>query len=161
MPSSTPHSTARKSPARKAAAEKSPARPAGRPASPSKPARKRTTARQSATSKRATQAPQSVPSAADPAKSPAAKTKTPDSTTTPPKGDKNKKPKLVRDSFTIPKAEYAVIESLKQRAAGLGRSPKKSEILRAGIMVLAAQSDAALIATLSAVPAIKTGRPKA
>ena len=30
--------------------------------------------------------------------------------------EKIKKPKLVRDSFTIPKDEYAAIDSLKQRA---------------------------------------------
>ena len=35
----------------------------------------------------------------------------------PGKADKPRKPKLVRDSFTIPKLEYAVIEVLKERAA--------------------------------------------
>ena len=33
------------------------------------------------------------------------------------KAEKPKKPKLVRDSFTIPKAEYTVLDELKQRAA--------------------------------------------
>jgi hypothetical protein len=33
-------------------------------------------------------------------------------------------------------------------------------MLRAGIMALAGLSDAALLAALAAVPAIKTGRPK-
>ena len=78
-----------------------------------------------------------------------------------PKVEKPKKPKLVRDSFTIPKTEYAAIDALKQRAAKLGQSPKKSEMLRAGIMLLASLSDAALLTALSHVPAIKTGRPKA
>lgn len=78
-----------------------------------------------------------------------------------PKVDKPKKPKLVRDSFTIPKTEYAAIDALKERAARLGQSPKKSEVLRAGIMHLAGLSDAALLAALAKVPAIKTGRPKA
>ncbi len=78
-----------------------------------------------------------------------------------PKVDKPKKPKLVRDSFTMPKAEYAAIDALKQRAAKLGQSPKKSEVLRAGIMLLASLSDAALLTALGHVPAIKTGRPKA
>ena len=41
----------------------------------------------------------------------------------------SKKPKLVRDSFTIPKAEFAAIELLKTRAIGLGTSVKKSELL--------------------------------
>jgi hypothetical protein len=76
-----------------------------------------------------------------------------------PKADKAKKPKLVRDSFTIPKSEYAVLEELKLRAAKLGRPAKKSEVLRAGVQALAAMGDAAFLATVGAVPAIKTGRP--
>jgi len=74
---------------------------------------------------------------------------------------KAKKPKLVRDSFTIPKDEYAVIETLKQRSAALAQPVKKSELLRAGLKVLAAMSDAALRSAVQAVPSIKTGRPKA
>lgn len=73
---------------------------------------------------------------------------------------KSEKIKLVRDSFTIPKAEYAVLDALKLRGVTLGRSVKKSELLRAGIATLAALSDAAFVAVLKAVPAIKTGRPK-
>jgi len=65
----------------------------------------------------------------------------------------------VRDSFTIPKTEYSVLDDLKQRAAKLGQPAKKSELLRAGIKALAAMSDAALQAALASVPAIKTGRP--
>jgi hypothetical protein len=72
---------------------------------------------------------------------------------------KAKKPKLVRDSFTIPKLEYGVLEELKQRAGQLNSPAKKSELLRAGVKALAAMSDAALLAALKAVPAIKTGRP--
>lgn len=77
----------------------------------------------------------------------------------PEKAAKPKKPKLVRDSFTIPKAEYLVLDELKQRAAVLARPVKKSELLRAGIKALAAMSDAAFLAALADVPAIKTGRP--
>lgn len=72
---------------------------------------------------------------------------------------KVKKPKLVRDSFTMPKTEYAVIDELKHRAAKLGHPIKKSELLRAAIKVVAALSDAAYISAMSAVPPIKTGRP--
>ncbi|HEY8357708.1 MAG TPA: hypothetical protein VIL30_09625 [Ramlibacter sp.] len=75
------------------------------------------------------------------------------------KPEKEKKPKLVRDSFTIPKAEYAVLDELKQRAAKLGQPAKKSELLRAGVMALAAMTDAAFVARLEGVPAVKTGRP--
>ncbi len=72
---------------------------------------------------------------------------------------KPKKAKLVRDSFTIPKPEYVVLDSLKLRAAKLGRSVKKSELLRAGIKELAALADAAFLSSLEKVPVIKTGRP--
>lgn len=72
---------------------------------------------------------------------------------------KTKKTKLVRDSFTIPKPEYVVLDALKQRAARLTRPAKKSELLRAGIKILAALSDAAFLTALAQVPAIKTGRP--
>ncbi|MEI7764637.1 MAG: hypothetical protein WCI85_15480 [Comamonadaceae bacterium] len=72
---------------------------------------------------------------------------------------KEKKAKLVRDSFTIPKVEYSVLAELKQRAGKLGSPIKKSELLRAGIKALAAMADSAFVAALKAVPAVKTGRP--
>jgi hypothetical protein len=75
------------------------------------------------------------------------------------KPGKAKKPKLVRDSFTIPKVEYTVLEDLKHRAAHLSSPAKKSELIRAGIMALAAMSNAEFLVALKAVPAIKTGRP--
>src|SRR6218665_4135038 len=70
-----------------------------------------------------------------------------------------KKPKLVRDSFTIPKTEFAAIDKLKTRAIALGTSVKKSELLRAGLMALQGLSDAAYKSALTAVPTLKTGRP--
>ncbi|BDU55741.1 MULTISPECIES: hypothetical protein [unclassified Limnohabitans] len=73
---------------------------------------------------------------------------------------KVKKPKLVRDSFTIPKDEYVVVDSLKVRAGKLGQAVKKSELLRAGVKALAAMSDIQFKAALNNVPTIKTGRPK-
>lgn len=72
---------------------------------------------------------------------------------------KPKKPKLVRDSFTFPKDEYQAIAGLKQKALGLKHSAKKSEILRAGLMLLNGLNDKAFLAALSKVPALKTGRP--
>jgi hypothetical protein len=72
---------------------------------------------------------------------------------------KVKKPKMVRDSFTFPKAEYAVLDALKLRAAKLGRPVKKTELLRAGVKAIAAMQDTALLAVLQAVPSLKTGRP--
>lgn len=72
-----------------------------------------------------------------------------------------KKPKLVRDSFTIPKQEFAAIDTLKTRALSAGVSVKKSELIRAGLMALSGMSDAALRKALAAVPTLKTGRPVA
>jgi len=66
------------------------------------------------------------------------------------------KQKLVRDTFTFPKTEYAVLRELKQRAAQLARPAKKSEILRAGLGVLNAMSDTAFVAALTAVPSLKS-----
>ena len=70
------------------------------------------------------------------------------------------KHKLVRDSFTIPKSEYTVLDELKLRATRLTRPTKKGELLRAGIVALSAMTDAAFLAALGKVPSLKTGRPK-
>jgi hypothetical protein len=72
---------------------------------------------------------------------------------------KPKKIKLVRDSFTIPKPEYLVLDNLKLRAADLKHPVKKGELLRAGIKALAAMNDTNLLIALKAVPLLKTGRP--
>lgn len=99
--------------------------------------------------KSALPAPTASPAPARPAAAPASE-----------KPLKAKKPKLVRDSFTIPKSEYAVLDELKLRAAKLAHPIKKSELLRAGIKALTGMTDKALLEALQAVPAIKTGRPK-
>lgn len=93
---------------------------------------------------------------------PEAAAKAPAKAPTPAKADKAakaRKPKMIRDSFTMPKAEYAVIDALKARATQAGRPAKKSELLRAGVKLLEGLAPAALVAVLQALPAIKTGRP--
>lgn len=77
----------------------------------------------------------------------------------PVKATKVPKLKMERDSFTMPKTEYAQLGILKDRLVKLGQPAKKSELLRAGIMQLAAMTDAALKAAMAKVPTIKTGRP--
>jgi hypothetical protein len=72
---------------------------------------------------------------------------------------KDKKPKMVRDSVTIPKAEYLVLEAMKQRAAQLKVTVKKTELIRAGMKHLATLPDAVFLAAIAAVPSLKTGRP--
>jgi hypothetical protein len=70
------------------------------------------------------------------------------------------KPKLVRDSFTMPKGEYELLDALKARLLGLSMSVKKSELLRAGVVALATMADAELRAAIMRIPNLKTGRPK-
>lgn len=70
------------------------------------------------------------------------------------------KAKLVRDSFTMPQADFALIGALKERAIGFKRPAKKSELLRAGLQALAGLNDTALKAALDALAPLKPGRPK-
>ncbi len=68
---------------------------------------------------------------------------------------------VVRDSFTVPQDEYAALDSLKRRALTLQLPMKKSELLRAGLKLLASLDDGDFALALTAVPLVKTGRPKA
>ena len=70
-----------------------------------------------------------------------------------------KKEKVVRDSFTMPKSDYAKIAALKQKCLDAGISVKKSEVLRAGLLLLEGATSQRLLAAISAVEAVKTGRP--
>lgn len=75
------------------------------------------------------------------------------------KPSKIKKTHLVRDSFTMPEAEYAMLALLKKRCLAVGVAAKKSELLRAAVAGLVALDDLALVAALQRLDAIKTGRP--
>jgi hypothetical protein len=125
------------------------ARKAATTAAPKRSPRKTSAVKKAATPKRP------APKAAAPGKTAQALVNKPV------KLEKVKKPKMIRDSFTIPKPEYLVLDVLKERAGKLARAAKKSELLRAGIKALAAMPDAAFLAALAAVPTIKTGRPAA
>jgi hypothetical protein len=71
-----------------------------------------------------------------------------------------KKDKLVRDSFTLPREDFELIAALKDRALDFKRPTKKSELLRAGLQVLASLDQAKLRAALDALRPLKAGRPK-
>ncbi|CAB3756577.1 hypothetical protein [Paraburkholderia humisilvae] len=75
------------------------------------------------------------------------------------KARRAKKDKVVRDSFTMPKSDYEKLAELKQRCLDGGVSVKKSELLRAGLALLAAAPPKRLIAAVSALDTVKTGRP--
>jgi hypothetical protein len=153
-PSSTPETNVAAKTAPPSAAAR---RPRALPKSPSKPA-----------------APAKASRAAKPATRPAAKTKAKTKAKAAPAGRaatakaaapkapvaaKADRVKLVRDSFTMPKSDVDLIAGLKQRCLELGHEAKKSELLRAGLHALAALQASALLAAVSSVPRLKTGRP--
>jgi len=72
---------------------------------------------------------------------------------------KQKKIKMVRDSFTMPEYDYAKIAELKKKCLKAGVPIKKSELLRAGLSYLTKLSSPALLKTVQQVEKIKTGRP--
>ena len=80
-------------------------------------------------------------------------------TAAPAKAPKEKKIKVVRDSFTLPKTELLQITEMKKRAMTLGVEVKKSELIRAGLQALAGMADTAFKKAMANVPTIKTGRP--
>jgi hypothetical protein len=70
------------------------------------------------------------------------------------------RPVLVRDSFTMPEADFALIDALKAKALGVRRAAKKSELLRAGLQVLSGLDAKSLVLALDRLETVKTGRPK-
>jgi hypothetical protein len=76
----------------------------------------------------------------------------------PGKPAKGKKTKRVRDTFTMPETEYALISNLKKRCLDEGVSVKKNEILRAAVAGLAKLSDASVLAAVRRLAVVQTGR---
>jgi hypothetical protein len=74
--------------------------------------------------------------------------------------EKARKPKLVRDSFTMPEGEYAVLGQVKKACLKAGFEIKKSELLRIGVALISQIDMATLQSVLAALPQLKTGRPK-
>ncbi len=77
-----------------------------------------------------------------------------------PKKPAKPREQLVRDGFTMPVADFALIADLKLRAMAAQRAVKKSELLRAGLRALSAMEDGALLALLGRLEPVKIGRPK-
>jgi hypothetical protein len=108
-----------------------------------RPAAKKVAPVRKAAAKKIASAPKAgQPAVKQPAKAPAAKVK------------------LVRDSFTMPEGDFALIATLKATALEFKRPTKKSELLRAGLRALAQLKPSQLQAALDKLPAIKTGRPQ-
>jgi hypothetical protein len=59
----------------------------------------------------------------------------------------------------MPKSDYEKMVALKQKCLDAGVSVKKSELLRAGLVLLETASMKRMLAAISAVETVKTGRP--
>ncbi|TDG03220.1 hypothetical protein E1N52_35610 [Paraburkholderia guartelaensis] len=71
----------------------------------------------------------------------------------------DKREKVVRDTFTMPRGDYEQFTILKQRCLEAGVAVKKSELVRAGLLLLASGPTKRLLAAVKAVDPVKTGRP--
>lgn len=144
-------------------------KPAAKKAAAVKPTEKATKAQAKSTkaAKPAKAAAESTPAATKPAKTDTKKAAAPavDKTAqdkkrkTPKVAKVAKVEKVVRDSFTMPKSDYAKIAALKQKCLDEGVHVKKSELLRAGLLLLEGASAKRLVAAIGELETVKTGRP--
>lgn len=65
---------------------------------------------------------------------------------------------VIRDSFSFPEEDYALIATLQNRLLALRRMTTKSEILRAGLKALLGMEDDELLAAIERVERLKVGR---
>lgn len=98
--------------------------------------------------------------AAKPALKPLKKADKPAEKAEPAVKEKSRKPKLVRDSFTMPEEEYAVLSEVKKACLKAGVEVKKSELLRVGVALIRQLDTAKLKEILAGLPVLKAGRPK-
>ena len=70
------------------------------------------------------------------------------------------RPKIIRDSFTLPEDDYMLLGKIKQECMRGGIDTNKSEIVRAGLKALAAMNREELKEAFRRVEKIKSGRPK-
>lgn len=72
---------------------------------------------------------------------------------------KVKKSKLVRDSFTMPEAEYEVLSQAKKKCIAAGFDIKKSELLRIGVAMINPLDAKKIRAAQARLTPLKAGRP--
>jgi len=72
---------------------------------------------------------------------------------------KAKKQKLVRDSFTMPEAEYEALAEMKKTCIKAGVAVKKSELLRVAVSLLRKMDVAQIEQALGTLTPVKAGRP--
>ena len=69
------------------------------------------------------------------------------------------KAKVIRDSFSFPEQDYLKISELKKTCLEAGIHVKKSEILRAGLLLLTKLNLAEIKQVVEQVEKVQTGRP--
>lgn len=74
--------------------------------------------------------------------------------------EKIRKPRLIRDSFTMPEEEYAVLGDVKKLCLKAGIEVKKSELLRIGVAHIRQLSLPELKKSIASLMPLKAGRPK-
>lgn len=67
--------------------------------------------------------------------------------------------KVVRDGFSMPASDYALIAESQAAMLGLGVAVTKSEVVRAGLHALQQLNGDALVALFGSLEKVKTGRP--
>lgn len=65
---------------------------------------------------------------------------------------------VIRDTFSMPRSDYKLIESLRSLAARQGYIHTKSEVIRAALRLLSRQPPAGLISELGEVERVRPGR---
>ena len=76
-----------------------------------------------------------------------------------PEPERPERERVIRDSFTLPATDYQRIARIQERALKAGFHANKSEIMRAGLLLLDEFPDIELTSALRRVEKIKTGRP--
>lgn len=66
--------------------------------------------------------------------------------------------KVVREFFSMPPEEQSIIGDLTARATREGRTPNKSQIIRAALKYLASSSSEQLVSALDQAPRVKPGK---
>ncbi|MBE9082845.1 hypothetical protein IQ278_12045 [Tolypothrix sp. LEGE 11397] len=69
--------------------------------------------------------------------------------------------KVIRDTFTMPIDDHALIATIQQRCLQSAVNANKSEIIRAGLQILSRMSSEQLVETINNLEKVKIGRPAA
>ena len=72
---------------------------------------------------------------------------------------KDEKPKVVRDSFTMPESDYDLLSAIRQRCLISAVNVNKGEVVRAGLHALQNMPDEQLLQLMKGLEKVKTGRP--